>query len=165
MLTWSDAFSQNRITNQYQQDLVLLPGTNVFMAIPSGFEERLVGNVYAHAETGAHFGATVEKKNLQTIVDYLSPEHFAKKDYRVVSKQKFKINRRKAILFELETCFVDKCLSKYLLVSGTKHEYCMIEAYFPSNAQLVGLAMKKAMLGMYHDIEGKYIPQQPSEKK
>lgn len=149
--------AQKRIRNAFDSTYTQAPNSKVFLHIPDAFEWRDNAQCYINPETGAHLSVEEVPKNLQRILDYLSPEHFYKKDYRIIESRKLSINKLKAHWYEIETCLVDKCMSKYILVIGNKKEYAMMEAYFPSSSQAVGLAMKRAMLGVYYDIYSKHI--------
>lgn len=127
--------------------------TKVFMIPPSGFRLSLIGSGYVNNETGANFAVSQSTKSISSIKNHLSEKYLLSKNYRIIEIKKYWINGYTAYWYEVEDQFVDKTVTKFILVIGNKDGYAMIEAFCPKEYPLAAMAIKKSIFSVYYDAD------------
>lgn len=137
----------------------LLNDTKSYIIPPPEFQLTANMLAYVSPSTGANFGVSHIHKDIAATIEHLSKAYFQKKDYEIIEIKKFKINKLKAVWYELEHVFYDRVNTKYILLVGNHQEHDMIEAYCPKSLTKVRAELKKSLLTAYYDLDSSHIKQ------
>lgn len=149
--------SQSKHKIKLTSEHKLIKDSKVFLIPPPNF--RLLSHSWGYGsnETGASISVFQSQKSFSSIKRHLSDSYFRSKDYNIVEKKCYKINKMSACWYELVSYFYDRTTIKYILIIGNKHEHAMIEAYCPKEYQLANLAVRKSLFSVYYDRDSVHI--------
>lgn len=154
----NQSISQRKISNGISETHVMVQGTTIHMVPPQDFTMAVNFSGFQQDESGSSIMVLDLPAPFSEISSAFSAEALLSKGMDLLANEELVLNGLPAFLLAVEQEAYGQTYKKYILAFGNDRETVMINGTFPKGKELMGDAIKNALLTTVYDADKKIDP-------